>query len=122
MAKTVGVLQLNSAITKALRDYSSDVEKGLEKVGKEVAEEAIQKLKATSPRKKGDYSKGWRLKRIATGFVIHNATNYQLTHLLEKGHARRGGGAPVRAYKHIEPVEKAAIQDFIHRAEQVIKG
>lgn len=121
MGKMIGVSQLNNAIAKALREYTSDVEKGLEREAEETAKNAVKRLKASSPRRHGDYGKGWRLKRTKKGFTIHNATDYQLTHLLEKGHARRGGGAPVPAKKHIEPVEQEAVHEFIDRAEKVIK-
>ncbi len=122
MGKMIGVSQLNNAIAKALREYTSDVEKGLEREAEETAKNAVKKLRTNSPKKHGDYAKGWRLKRTAHGFVIYNATNHQLTHLLEKPHARRGGGSPVQPQKHIEPVEQEAIQEFTKRAEKVIRG
>lgn len=117
----IKVDQLANEISKALREYTTEVEEGLEEVKKEVAKEGVKQLKKTSPKLTGDYAKGWRVKRVGTAQVIHNATNYQLTHLLEKGHAKRGGGR-VPPKIHIAPVEENAIEEFEKRVEKVIKG
>ncbi|WP_088840677.1 HK97 gp10 family phage protein [Listeria sp. ILCC797] len=116
----VKVSQLNNAIADALKNYTHEVEDDLEKVKKQVATNAIQKLKQRSPKKKGSYSRGWRMKKTAKGQVIYNATDAGKTHLLEFGHAKRGGGR-VQGVKHIEPVEQEAIQEFIEETERVVK-
>ena len=79
-----------------------------------VGKEAVNQLKANSPKKSGDYARGWKLKRERgrngiNDVVIHNATDWHLTHLLENGHVVRNkkgtyGRAP--AHKHIKPVEE----------------
>lgn len=108
-------------IAKALQTYTAEVTEGLEKAKEEVAKETVQELKRTSPKLTGDYAKGWRTKRVGTAQVVHNATDYQLTHLLEHGHAKRGGGR-VPGIPHIAPAEKKAIDEYTKRVEKVIRG
>ena len=113
---------LSDAIVKALAEYTDEVEKGLEIEKKTVAEKAVQALKATSPKgATGDYAKGWTTSNIKGKQVVHNKTDYQLTHLLEYGHAKRNGGR-VAAKPHIRPVEEEVIKDFTEGVEKVIKG
>ena len=102
--------QLSEIFDDYQRDFKRKVNNSVDKVGKE----SVDKLKNTSPKKTGDYARGWRLKRERgrngiNDVTIHNATDYHLTHWLENGHIVRNkkgtyGRAP--AHKHIAPVEE----------------
>jgi hypothetical protein len=52
--------------------------------------------------------------------VVHSKNRYQLTHLLENGHAKRGGGR-VRAIPHIGPAEEIGIRELEERIERALK-
>lgn len=124
MSKRVGIDNFASELVSLLKEYTDEVEEGMEKVKEKVAKEGAQTLKRTSPvgrRSRKKYRDGWRAKRVGTAWVVHNATNYQLTHLLEKGHALRHGGR-TRAFPHIAPAEEKVIKDFEKGLEKVIKG
>ena len=77
---------------KILEEYSQQVQDVTERSMDETAKEAVSQLKATSPvghtgKHPGRYARGWRFrKEDKMGGVIYNATDYQLTHLLENGH------------------------------------
>ena len=115
------VSNLSAEIAKALSQYTTEVTEGLEKSKKQVAKDAAKQLKSTSPKDKGDYAKGWKAKKVGTSWTVHNATNYQITHLLENGHAKIGGGR-VSGTPHIRPAEQTAIESFERLLEKVIKG
>ena len=117
----VKVNDLTKEIARALQEYSTEVEEGLEEAKVEVAKDTVKRLKQTSPKKTGDYRKGWARKKAGTAQVVHNRTDYQLTHLLEYGHAKRGGGR-VAGIPHISPAEEWANDEYLKRVEKVIRG
>lgn len=117
----ISIDDLSSAIADIMAEYTEDVEEGLEKAKNETANEGVKELKSTSPEKTGDYAKGWSKRKVGTAVVVHNRTDYRLTHLLEKGHANRDG-TPSRKFVHIAPVEKHMIDSFEKKIEKVIKG
>ena len=76
-----------------------------EKAINDTAKEAVSKLQSNSPKRSDKYAKGWTKKNEGKMDVIVHNKVYRLTHLLEKGHAKRGGGR-VAARVHIAPVER----------------
>lgn len=111
---------LQREILKQLQYYATDVKEKVEAAQKETAKELVKDLKQDSPKKTGDYAKGWRIKRTAKKLIVHNATNYQLTHLLEYGHPKKNGGR-VAAQVHIRPNEERAVRDYIDKIERAIE-
>lgn len=115
-------MDIADEITKALSKYTSEVEQQLDEIKADVADETVNMLKVNSPTgRRGNYAKGWRKKKDGTGYVIHNATNAGLTHLTEKGHAKRNGGR-TKAQPHISTAEEMAIKKFENKVERAIKG
>mgnify|MGYP003489607662 CR=1 FL=1 len=116
---------ISKEINRLLKEYTDGVGEEVAEIAEKVAKDAAKKLKATSPKQDvkggGDYAKGWRAKKVGTEWVVPNATDYQLTHLLEKGHAKVGGGrvAPV---VHIAPVEQQMINEYTNGVEEAIRG
>ncbi|CDN36857.1 MULTISPECIES: HK97 gp10 family phage protein [Bacillus cereus group] len=108
-----------SELARELQRYANVVEEELLKAQEEVSDVAVEKLKQKSPKKTGAYRKGWRKKKEGNGVVIHN-TQGQLTHLLEKGHAKAGGGR-VPAKVHIRPVEEYVIDELPRRIERAVQ-
>ena len=112
-------------ISDILEEYSIEIQEGITQAAEDVANAGAKELKATSPKRTGKYSKGWRVnKRSGRGFVhttIYNATNWQLTHLLEKPHLLRNGKKS-KPIVHIEPVEEKCIKDFQKEVEHIIKN
>ena len=103
------------AIMEGLLEYAdlaTDVMKGcVKKAGNTVKKETQE----NAPVKSGKYGKSWAVKRQREishmlEVVVHSKDRYQLPHLLEKGHAKRGGGR-VKAFPHIGPAEEKGIRE-----------
>lgn len=101
-------------LNRLLTEYVKEVDDKTRRVMKEVADQAVEKLKNTSPKKVpggGKYARGWRAKKDGKDIIVNNATDYQLTHLLENGHVVRnqyGTYERAEAIPHIKPVEEWA--------------
>lgn len=126
MAKRLrGVDGLSAEIEKILDDYKDQINDGVQdaveaatKAGaKAVKQEAQSKFKGTK------YASGWTSKvekdRLGAHGVIYNKSVPGLPHLLEHGHANRGGGrTPGRV--HIKPVEDMITKEFEQKVVSVI--
>ncbi|MBJ8113735.1 HK97 gp10 family phage protein [Bacillus cereus group sp. N6] len=108
-----------SDLARELQRYANVVEEELLTAQEEVADVAVEKLKQNNPKKTGGYRKGWRKKKEGTSIVVHNSKG-QLTHLLENGHAKVGGGR-VQAKVHIRPVEEYVIDELPKRIERALE-
>lgn len=116
---------LASEINNVLRGYVQDVAEEIETAKKTTAQDIVQELKTTSPKKTGAYRKGWTFKRTgskheATEYTVYNKPHYRLTHLLEHGHAKRGGGR-VAAKVHIAPAEQKHIAEYLKKVRKAIE-
>lgn len=114
--------QLANAIVDELVAYDKKVARGLQRETRRVANETVEELKKTSPVKTGAYASGWKLRKEGTGYRIYNATHYQLTHLLEFGHAKVNGGRVPPVKIHIKPAELKAIEKLEDGAKEVANG
>lgn len=131
MAKKVSVDNLSSTIIKELKKYNQEVIRGVKKQVQDAGTFCRNELKATSPKLTGDYSKGWRKKTAYEDpqdirVEVYNATNYQLTHLLEHGHVLVGHNGKVLgtvgATPHIAPAEEKTEDKLVKGIEDVLKG
>jgi hypothetical protein len=115
--------QLHREILGELQRYTAEIQKEINKSANETAKELVKDLKTTRGHKDktGDYRKGWRIKKMGKKYIVHNATDYQLTHLLEHGHAKRGGGR-VEARIHIAPAEDIAVSAFLQKVERAVRS
>lgn len=120
-------LNLTEQLELRLSEFSAKVKEQVVSEIRKVSKEAANTLRDTSPRNMGNYAQGWRVNQIGTldrkmtRAVVYNGPDYQLTHLLEKGHATRNGGR-TRAQPHIKTVEDKIKKELPARIEQKIKG
>lgn len=118
----VSIDQLANEIAKAVREYTQDVSDGIEQKVDEVANEILDEVKTNHPYqdRTGKYTKGFKVsKQDSSGRTrryIWNKKHYRRVHLLEFGHAKRGGGR-VAARPHLRP----AYDKHIGKLEDGIK-
>ena len=126
MSKAVKSDKLSKEIVKALENYTDDISEVVEDVANKIGKEAVEEIKQKSPKKRGNYARGWTLKKDKSGksrysVKIHNKTDYQLTHLLEFGHATKNGGR-TKAMPHIRPVEQKYIEEYEKELKRKLGG
>jgi hypothetical protein len=112
--------EIQKEIQKALQAYVHEVADDLDIAKNEVSNQLKKELTQDSPEKTGDYKKGWRVKKFKKVNIVHNKTDYQLTHLLEHGHVKINGGR-TDAQVHIRPNEEKAVKEFLGRVEKAVK-
>lgn len=121
MAKTESV---SAQMKELLDEINDDIRKATKNNIDRTAKESVQKLKNTSPVKTGSYAKGWGTKKQGDmDVVVHNRTDYQLTHLLENGHVirnKKGTYGRTHGIKHIAPVEEWAVDELPRRIMEEI--
>lgn len=113
---------LAKTIMEGLQEYadvaSEDVKTAVRKAGKNVKAE----ISANAPKRTGAYAKSWTVKTEketahSLEVVVHSKNRYQIAHLLEHGHAKRGGGR-VAGIPHIAPAEENAVKQL---EEDIVK-
>ena len=117
---------LAGEVMKLMEEYAADVSADMKTEAKTVAKEAVKELKQTSPEgtgsRKGHYKEGWASKvesenAVSIGIRIYNRKKPGLTHLLEKGHAKRGGGR-VEGKPHISTAEENVVNNYEKRLKE----
>ena len=124
MGRKVPVDRLTAEVEKILTEYGENVQQNLDEIVKQMSKKGAQTLRSQSKgtfNGTGAYAKGWTSKaetgRLSAQGTIYNKDLPGLPHLLEHGHANRGGGrTPGRV--HIKTVEDALVKEF----EQKVKS
>lgn len=120
--QTIKAENLADAVMEGLKDYARLATDDLKAAVKEAGQSARKELRTTAPKRTGKYRKSWTYK--VTGetantinVTVHSKDRYRLTHLLENGHAKRGGGR-VAARPHISVAQEHAVSKMMLSIEQ----
>ena len=111
MAQTVSIDRLAETIMTGLTEYADATTDLVKESVQEVSKEVKKEISTNAPKRTGAYKKSWATKKTketsnSLVMTVHSKNRYQIAHLLEHGHAKRGGGR-VAAIPHIEPAEAA---------------
>lgn len=133
MANSIDPKELQNAVMDCLENYAEDIQEDVVEVTDTVTKEAKKELIQTSPKRKGNrdkkYYKGWSIKtggrtrnnKYRYTKAVWNKTNYQLTHILEFGHATSNGGH-TKAQPHIRPVEEKYGTKFMDLLDRKVRS
>ena len=114
-------------IQKQLTRFGTETMEATYEAIDEVSKEAVKKLKSASPKGRTKlYARGWKRQiergRTKVGATVYGGKNtYPLAHLLENGHAKRGGGR-TNPIVHIKPVEDWAVEEVQKRIREKVEG
>lgn len=127
MSNTIRTDSLEIVLSKTLSDYGDAVSAGLAIEVGNAGKIALKSVRNGSPKKTGAYRKGWKLKTErqiinddVASVTVYNKDRGYLTHLLENGHQKAGGGR-VAAIPHIKPAEEEARRYLEEHIRQVIE-
>ena len=121
----ISIDDLAAEITLAVKEYTEDVTAGIEQAVDEESKALVDAIRADAPKKTGEYAKGWTRKKVGSAgevqYVIYNKSKPWLAHLLENGHAKRGGGR-VAGKPHIRPNYRRTEEQLTARIRGIIRN
>ena len=126
MAKRIKADALASEVMKELNDYADLTAEAMKKAVRNAGKTVRKEIADSAPEKTGAYKKSWAVKKIGENskslhVTVHSKNRYQIAHLLEHGHAKRGGGR-VAARPHIAPAEEKGIRQLEQDIERSIRN
>lgn len=126
MSRNVSIDEMNDAIMDELEKYKDLAADDLKDAVKETAKTVRKEIQANAPVDTGKYKKSWSVKNMhedaeSVDLVVHSRNRYQIAHLLEHGHAKRGGGR-VAARPHIAAAEEKGEEQLVETIKQKLGG
>ena len=125
----VSIDRLSGVIRTGLNTYSRTIVEGVEKAAEKTVDEMVARTKQRPTTK---LSRGKYARSIASEVGLNTISarsriwyvkkpRYRLAHLLNNGHAVRGGGR-VSGDQHVTKATEKAITDFETRVREVVEN
>ena len=126
MSRNVSIDEMSDAIMDELEKYKDLAADDLKDAVKETAKTVRKEIQANAPVDTGKYKKSSSVKNMhedaeSVDLVVHSRNRYQIAHLLEHGHAKRGGGR-VAARPHIAAAEEKGEEQLVETIKQKLGG
>ena len=126
MSRNLSIDEMSDAIMDELEKYKDLAADDLKDAVKETAKTVRKEIQANAPVDTGKYKKSWSVKNMhedaeSIDLVVHSRNRYQIAHLLEHGHAKRGGGR-VAARPHIAAAEEKGEEQLVEKIRQKLGG
>lgn len=112
-------------IMRALTRYADMTVSTMKELVYDAAKECKDQIQTTAPVRTGAYAKSWTVKKgnsflsTTVSATVQSRNHYQLTHLLEFGHAKRNGGR-VAARPHIAAARDQAEQNLERKLKEAL--
>lgn len=124
--RRVSVDQMADAIAQSMSEYAELSNETMKKSVTEVGQSVKKDIQGGAPVKTGRYKKSWAVQKVQENantlvVAVHSRDRYQIAHLLEHGHAKRGGGR-VAAIPHIAPAEQRGAEELVSKIERGLSG
>lgn len=125
MREHVSIDQLQGVVMAHLEEYVSMASEEVKEAVQTVSEDTKNEIQKYAPVKTGKYKKSWKVSKVSETqesltCSVHSEKHYHLTHLLEYGHAKRGGGR-TRAFPHISKGEELAEKKLVEIVERKLR-
>jgi hypothetical protein len=125
MGRTVRIDDLANVVMEGLQEYADLATDSMKAAVKKAGNTVKTDITANAPERTGRYAKSWRAKTTkesatALEVTVYSPTRYMLAHLLEHGHAKRGGGR-VAAIPHIAPAEQRGAEELEREIERSLR-
>ena len=125
MGRTVRIDDLANVVMAGLQEYADLATDSMKAAVKKAGNTVKTDITANAPERTGRYAKSWRAKTTkesatALEVTVYSPTRYMLAHLLEHGHAKRGGGR-VAAIPHIAPAEQRGADELEREIERSLR-
>ena len=123
---SIKIDDLAREVMRGLEEYADVSTLTVKKAVRKSANAVRKDIQENAPKRTGDYAKSWATKKVRESshtleLVVHSKNKYQLTHLLEFGHALRNGGR-TKAYPHIAPAEEKGIETLEREIERGMRN
>ena len=125
MGRIVRIDDLANVVMEGLQEYADLATDSMKAAVKKAGNTVKTDITANAPERTGRYAKSWRAKTTkesatALEVTVYSPTRYMLAHLLEHGHAKRGGGR-VAAIPHIAPAEQRGADELEREIERSLR-
>ena len=112
----VEIGHMAEAIMDGLREYADFATDSMKTAVKKAGNTVRKEVSANAPRRTGTYAKSWRTRKTRESsnvleVTVYSPKRYMIAHLVEHGHAKRGGGR-VAGKPHIAPAERHGIEQL----------
>ena len=126
MGRTIRIDELAAEVMRGLEEYAGLAADNMKDAVKKAGTTVKKDISASAPVLTGKYAKSWRTKTTkesanAIEVTVYSPTRYMLAHLLEHGHAKRGGGR-VAARPHIAAAEEKGEAQLERDIRQALGG